>query len=1020
MKKLIKYRICAMLILIVLMFSWVPVHAKINEQPIDVDGDGSEENPYVIDVGAVGGKIVIKPEEVPFNFVVKGTGGFGGLFAVEYDISSGLVSFTLTETIDTMLGDDRTNATVAKEKGAITTQFGITYRETTETLSPKYDIGQIYRYWKRYDYGNKCDFVKNTPTTITNAYAQVALGAYFAKDDLYFFANDPQLFSFDVSKYKNSENKNDKYKLIKEIDSDLGTSYLSDIVKMYEVTNYEFDGIDFRNKALKFYKTDENGQKNVYSAILVCIDYIQKDAAYNVTKKDFFANTSYVNGVYQIKPVTLMYKFNGKSATATDSDKAGWLEDIITRIFILLGDGVLLKMLQGIFPKDLTINSLIFNQFDDTKLNFYSSNPSELCKGLAEVVNGWYKVFQELAYLLYVVILVYIAIMIMVTAGTPEQDKNKKNLGNWFAGLAIMVIVPTFAIPSLIKLNDAFVKFMYNRNGTEIKTYYNVDFPEGEEVILGGDSATVSIETLMEARKTKVEEMEEFEEGKGKKLKEIESIIDGLEIEKSFVRDYVKEWFVIDKYENYKNEREKGRSPENAMTYILSVAHSNFVQAISRMPGFTRDDYNQVAIKIWNPHEDKYYEDMNKKNESRGYEKGYEKKGDGYYYETLTGRIAVNPDDPSNIMREIYKTFEEIYTKEQTINAIDQLIESKNTDLMTVMRTYAGKTGRIIFAVVWYALLFQFIALIFIYYKRIFVIAILIAIFPLIMIFYCIDKMADGSAQTLSMWFKELIADIFIQSVHCVIYTVLVQMGLEVYHNNPNNWFLFLAAMMLLVPAERMMKEIFGLNSSTLGQLGGMGMKLAAGVGTAVMLAKMGGRKIANKIGGKKNKAAIDMANKSFAKLQGKQNKADLKSERRDNRQKIADMKNAQRVASGKKGVGMAIRNGMYRAGTAVRSAREKMHEMGTARREKQASRIPKKAKAQARKESAKQALKVAGGIAYGLYSAANGEGMTGLYAGVQMAEKATRDKTVSGKEAVLKDELETAYKRKAAKRSKP
>ena len=287
------------------------------------------------------------------------------------------------------------------------------------------------------------------------------------------------------------------------------------------------------------------------------------------------------------------------------------------------------------------------------------------------------------------------------------------------------------------------------------------------------------------------------------------------------------------------------------------------------------------------------------------------------------------------------------------------------------------------------------------------------------MIFYCIDKMADGSAQTLSMWFKELIADIFIQSVHCVIYTVLVQMGLEVYNNNPNNWFLFLAAMMLLVPAERMMKEIFGLNSSTLGQLGGMGMKLAAGVGTAVMLAKMGGRKIANKIGGKKNKAAIDMANKSFAKLQGKQNKADLKSERRDDRQKIADMKNAQRVASGKKGIGMAIRNGMYRAGTAARSAREKMHEIGTARREKQASMIPKKAKAMARKESAKQALKVAGGIAYGLYSAANGEGINGLYAGVQMAEKATRDKTVSGKEAVLKDELETAYKRKAAKRSK-
>ena len=999
MKKLIKYRICAMLILIVLMFSWVPVHAKINEQPIDVDGDGSEENPYVIDVGAVGGKIVIKPEEVPFNFVVKGTGGFGGLFAVEYDISSGLVSFTLTETIDTMLGDDRTNATVAREKGATTTQFGITYRETTETLSPKYDIGQIYRYWRRYDYGNRCDFVKNS-STITNADAQVTLGAYFTKDDLYFFANDPQLFSFDVSKYKNSKNKNDKYELIKEIDSDLGTSYLSDIVKMYEVTNYEFDGIDFSNKALKFYKTDENGQKNVYSTILVCIDYIQKDAAYNVTKKDFFANTSYVNGVYQIKPVTLMYKFNGKSVTATDSDKAGWLEDIITRIFILLGDGVLLTMLQGIFSKDLTINSLIFNQFDDTKLNFYSSNPSELCKGLAEVVNGWYKVFQELAYLLYVVILVYIAIMIMVTAGTPEQDKNKKNLGNWFAGLAIMVIVPTFVIPSLIKLNDAFVKFMYNRNGAEVKTYYNLYVPEGVNDIVGGDSSTVSIEELTEKKEEALEDIEKkITEAKTKAEKMYNKMIKGVELS-DIEETMISSWFSVEhQYANYEYERSgtnplrKDTSHESVMKSRHNAVLRDVAAARRQDPGSARPGGGDTTPLMSQETAEKIYKAISKKD---------------------------NISEPSQDFKELYDIFDERWQLEQQVKYIDAIIEVRSSDLMTIMRTYAGNTGRIIFAVVWYALLFQFIALIFIYYKRIFVIAILIAIFPLIMIFYCIDKMADGSAQTLSMWFKELIADIFIQSVHCVIYTVLVQMGLEVYNNNPNNWFLFLAAMMLLVPAERMMKEIFGLNSSTLGQLGGMGMKLAAGVGTAVMLAKMGGRKIANKIGGKKNKAAIDMANKSFAKLQGKQNKADLKSERRDNRQKIADMKNAQRVASGKKGVGMAIRNGMYRAGTAVRSAREKMHEMGTARREKQASRIPKKAKAQARKESAKQALKVAGGIAYGLYSAANGEGMTGLYAGVQMAEKATRDKTVSGKEAVLKDELETAYKRKAAKRSKP
>lgn len=191
-------------------------------------------------------------------------------------------------------------------------------------------------------------------------------------------------------------------------------------------------------------------------------------------------------------------------------------------------------------------------------------------------------------------------------------------------------------------------------------------------------------------------------------------------------------------------------------------------------------------------------------------------------------------------------------------------------------------------------------------------------------------------------------------------------------------------------------------------------MKIAAGVGTAWMLAKMGARKVENKIGGRKNKAVVDAANKSFNKLQKKQNKSDLKSERRGNRQKKADLKHKQRIANGEKGLGAAIKNGMYHAGTATRTLNEKRHEAATARRERQASEIPKKAAAHARRESAKEALKVAGGIAYGLYSAANGEGMTGLYAGVKSAEEATKTKTVKGKDAVIKDNLEAAYKRKS------
>lgn len=584
--------------------------------------------------------------------------------------------------------------------------------------------------------------------------------------------------------------------------------------------------------------------------------------------------------------------------------------------------------------------------------------------------------------------------MIVVSAGTPEQDKNKKNLGNWFAGLAIMTVVPTLVIPSLIKLNDAFVKFMYNKSGTEITTYYNTYWPEGVEDayevkdIIGGDSSTVSIKELTKKK-------EKVEEDLKKKQQEIaeksENVYNNLmkDIELNYNEEMlVTSWFSYSsQYINYNFERSKegsssGGALNNCHQYIVNqIFQVRRIDPSGAQPGGTESSTlmrQSTAEKI---------------------------------FKVISSNEAVY--EPSDGFKELYGLFEQRWQIEQQIEIIETMIEVQQNDLMTIMRTYAGETGRIVFAVVWYSLLFQFIAMIFIYYKRIFVIAILITIFPLIMIFYCIDKMADGSAQTLSMWFKELIANIFIQSVHCVIYTVLVEMGLEIYQNDPNNWFLFLAAMLLLVPAERMLKDIFGLNGSTLGQLGGMGTKVAAGIGSAMMLAKMGLRKAGNAIGGKKNKAVVDAANKRFNKLQKRQNKSDLKSVRRGNRQKKADLKHKQRIANGEKGLGAAIKNGVYKAGTAARKLSDKAHEKATARREKQASKIPKKAAARARRETAKEALKVAGGIAYGLYNAANGEGMTGLYAGVKSAEEATRTKTVKGKDAVIKDNLEAAYKRK-------
>ena len=89
------------------------------------------------------------------------------------------------------------------------------------------------------------------------------------------------------------------------------------------------------------------------------------------------------------------------------------------------------------------------------------------------------------------------------------------------------------------------------------------------------------------------------------------------------------------------------------------------------------------------------------------------------------------------------------------------------------------------------------------------------------------------------------------------------------------------------------------------------------------------------------------------------------------------------------------LREGLYHAATNIRSAKAKVLPV--------ADKIAKAAKTTA-------------ALGYGAYSAISGEGMAGLYAGVGMAEKASgvNSPKVFDKKAMVKTELDSAYKRKA------
>lgn len=123
------------------------------------------------------------------------------------------------------------------------------------------------------------------------------------------------------------------------------------------------------------------------------------------------------------------------------------------------------------------------------------------------------------------------------------------------------------------------------------------------------------------------------------------------------------------------------------------------------------------------------------------------------------------------------------------------------------------------------------------YLKRVVYMAFLTMIAPLIALTYPLDKIKDNKAQAFSFWLKEYIFNCLIQPVHLLLYTVFISSALDFAQKNILYAIVTLAFM---VPAEKIIKEMFGLKSS-----GPSGALNAAAGGAVVMsmLNKMkGGR----------------------------------------------------------------------------------------------------------------------------------------------------------------------------------
>jgi len=115
----------------------------------------------------------------------------------------------------------------------------------------------------------------------------------------------------------------------------------------------------------------------------------------------------------------------------------------------------------------------------------------------------------------------------------------------------------------------------------------------------------------------------------------------------------------------------------------------------------------------------------------------------------------------------------------------------------------------IVSAVVYLIMVWQFIMLAILYYKRVFSIAFLVAIFPFVALSYAIDKIGDGHAGAFSTWTKEIMVNIFVQSIHALVYVFVIG---ATYQGSTysGDWLLSIIGIMFLFQGEEILKKMTG------------------------------------------------------------------------------------------------------------------------------------------------------------------------------------------------------------------
>lgn len=436
---------------------------------------------------------------------------------------------------------------------------------------------------------------------------------------------------------------------------------------------------------------------------------------------------------------------------------------------------------------------------------------SELLSGAVGMV---YKSLRNLCMVLMLLVLLYIGIRIIISSAAESQSKYKQMLVDWLVGFCLLFIMH-YIMSFIVNVNYIIVDMLKNDEGDS----YYIGLPEIEDGWVNIYSGRFGMDfgDFTDLEKNIIESL-------GKRT--LKLVTGG---GKNFWHNFLNTFNFAEVAEDAAIESIKDEVRTRHFYSDKVVVNGNGGEFKLNQEGYidlNNKDYNLLGYRNSDV-------DLSEWGDN----------GEIYVSAYLENTTSAQGDSEEYVNRAIYKA--NIMEFARTLSSFG-LKEPSNIHILH-NNSYGeatpsieeapsqgeeeGESSTLIgyaYGILYLVLVIETVIFIIQYLKRVFQLAMLTMIAPLIAFMYPIDKIGDEKAQAYNTWIKDYIFNVLLQPLHLLLYTIFIGAANELFHKN-----LIYALVMygFMIPAEKYFKKIFGFEKATGVPPGGIAHGIGAGLG---------------------------------------------------------------------------------------------------------------------------------------------------------------------------------------------